>query len=78
MFNWAFRFIEANKHFFMDAAFIFAFANLIVNTALDIAFHGLLRIRLAASPGESSKKPSVVVKPSLDLDEVDSVFNQFD
>lgn len=77
MFNWAFRFIEANKHFFMDAAFIFAFANLIVNTALDIAFHGLLRIRLAASPGETpQRKP--VVKPSLDLDEVDSVFNQFD
>lgn len=76
MFNWVFRFIEANKHFFMDAAFIFAFANLIVNTALDIAFHGLLRIRLAASPGVTPKKPSV--KPSLDLDELDSVFNQFD
>lgn len=47
MFNWMIGFIRDIKNIAIDSAFVFAFGNLIVSTALDLAFHGILKIRLA-------------------------------
>jgi len=79
MFNWTVGFVSNIKDIMINAAFIFAFGNLIVSTALDIAFHGILKIRLAgASPSDGSRPmlPSDV-PPSFTIEEAESLFNNF-
>lgn len=81
MINWSIGFINNYKQLFLDSSFVFAFCGLIVSTFFDIAFHGLLRIRLAGGKNQSTPpaKPNeqYFENSSLDTKELDSIFNVF-
>ena len=77
MFNWLLGFIHDIKDIAIDAAFVFAFGNLIVSTAFDLAFHGIIKIRLAGGSVRQPVHVHVSDKSSLPLDELDDIFNQF-
>lgn len=58
MINWSIGFINNYKQLFIDSSFVFAFCGLIVSTFFDIAFHGILRIRLAGGKNHASVSDS--------------------
>lgn len=90
MFNWLLGFIHDIKGIAIDAAFVFAFGNLIVSTALDLAFHGMIKVRLAGgsagAPGDAEDPDSLdkwradyaAGRVNIDPDLVMSLFNRFD
>lgn len=79
MLNWSLRFLLSSSSYIMDCGLVFALCGLLVSTVFDIAFHGLLRIRLAGSRGASSPPADTRIdgKSSLDMNEVDTLFNDF-
>lgn len=92
MINWSIGFINNYKQIFLDSSFVFAFCGLIVSTFFDIAFHGLLRIRLAGGKNHASLSDSdsgeseslkkwradyAAGRSSLDPDKLGNLFNNF-
>lgn len=79
MFNWVIGFIRDIKDIVIDAAFVFAFGNLIVSTVFDVAFHGILKIKLAGGSVRSEQPADVRTggPSSIPMDELDDIFNQF-
>ena len=79
MFKWACNFVLSNKQVITEISFIFAMCNLIVSTVFDIAFHGLLRIRLSGSRQASNAPADTRIdgRSSLPSD-MDDIFNVFD
>ena len=80
MFNWACHFVLNHSKVITEISFIFALCNLIVSTVFDIAFHGLLRIKLAGSRQGSNQPADVRIdgESSIDMDKVHRLFNNFD